>query len=86
MQQMYLFSLLLKKAILSAILESMACGTPVIASTAGGNPESIQDGLNGFLISIGNSQDLCHKMETILKDDYVYNSFSKKCIEVYSEF
>jgi glycosyltransferase involved in cell wall biosynthesis len=67
-----------------AILESMACGTPIIASTAGGNPESIQDGLNGFLISIGDSQDLCHKIETILKDDNVYNSFSKKCIEVYN--
>jgi glycosyltransferase involved in cell wall biosynthesis len=66
-----------------AILESMACGTPIIASTAGGNPESIQDGLNGFLISIGDSQELCHKMEIILKDDYVYNTFSKKCIEIY---
>jgi glycosyltransferase involved in cell wall biosynthesis len=32
------------------LLESLALGTPVIASHKGGNPEVVQDGLNGWLI------------------------------------
>ena len=32
------------------ILESLREGTPVIASDKGGNPEVVQDGVNGFLV------------------------------------
>ena len=31
-------------------LESMACGTPVIATRCGGLPETIEDGVSGFLV------------------------------------
>ena len=34
-----------------SVIESMACGTPVIAINRGSMPELIQDGKNGFLIS-----------------------------------
>ncbi|MFO7884536.1 MAG: glycosyltransferase [Desulfobacteraceae bacterium] len=33
------------------VIESMACGTPVIAVNRGSMPELIQDGKNGFLVS-----------------------------------
>ena len=40
----------LKEGISSTILESMACNTVVIASNVGGNPELIENNVNGILI------------------------------------
>ncbi len=47
------------------ILESMACGTPVIASNLGGISEIIQHGDNGFLID--NYKDVCEFKKVLLK-------------------
>jgi len=33
-----------------SVVESMACGTPVIANRRGSMPEIVQDGVNGFLV------------------------------------
>jgi glycosyltransferase involved in cell wall biosynthesis len=50
------------------IIESMAVGKPVIASCIGAHPEIIQDGLTGFLVSPGKSEELAAKIELILTD------------------
>jgi glycogen synthase len=43
-------------------LESMATGTPVLASRAGGFPEIITDGVDGMLFEPGNHEDLADKI------------------------
>lgn len=40
------------------LLEVMACGTPIITTNVGGNPELIEDGKTGFLVSHDNTQAL----------------------------
>lgn len=45
-----------------AIIESFACGTPVIASRIGAVAELIKEGITGFLFEPGNPNDLLQKI------------------------
>ncbi len=48
------------------LLESMACGTPVIASRLPGPSTIVHDSTNGFLFDPGNVDQLSHKMKTLM--------------------
>jgi glycosyltransferase involved in cell wall biosynthesis len=50
------------------ILESCACGKPVIASKVGGIPEIITEGVNGFLIQPRDVQAFAETMTLLLSD------------------
>ncbi len=47
-------------------LESMACGTPVIATNCGGLPEVVEDGVTGFLVPPNNPKALREKIDFFL--------------------
>ena len=49
-------------------LEAMSMGCPLVASSIGGLTEMIQDGKNGLLCRVGDSDDLAKNVEMILKD------------------
>jgi len=42
----------------NAIIEYMACGVPVVATRVGGNPELVEDNVNGYLYVSGNYNEL----------------------------
>lgn len=46
----------------NVVMESMACGTPVIASDNGGTSEIVRDGFNGYLIPCGDDEELADKI------------------------
>ena len=48
-------------------VEAMACGKPVIASKIGGLLSIVDDGVNGFLFSPGNHDELASKIELLLE-------------------
>jgi N-acetyl-alpha-D-glucosaminyl L-malate synthase BshA len=52
-----------------AALEAMACGTPVIASNAGGLREVVEDGVSGYLLPVGATDAMAEAGARILKDD-----------------
>ncbi len=51
-----------------AALEAMACETPAIATRVGGVPELIDDGLNGMLFPVGDTDAMAQAAVSLLSD------------------
>ena len=58
-----------------ALLEAMALGVPVIATSVGGNSELIQHGVNGFLFENGDTFTLAEQIELLITDQNLRDSF-----------
>jgi glycosyltransferase involved in cell wall biosynthesis len=56
-----------------AIIEAMACKKPVIATTAGGIPEIVENGKNGILVPPENPKALAEAILSVLKDEILRN-------------
>lgn len=50
------------------VIESLACGTPVIGANIGGIPEQVRDGWNGHLFAPGDAVELAARMQHLLDD------------------
>ena len=50
----------------NVLLESCACGRPIITTNRAGCREVVDDGVNGFVVELKNSQDLIQKIENFL--------------------
>jgi glycosyltransferase involved in cell wall biosynthesis len=77
-----------------SVVESMACGTPVLAFNKGSLPEIIQEGINGFIVS--NIEEMAERIKdirNILRKDcrktveasFTQEKMVKEYIEVYKE-
>lgn len=51
-----------------AVLEAMYQGCPIVCSDSGGNPELIQDGINGLLAVSGDAASLAKRISDVLKN------------------
>jgi len=58
----------LYEAVGIALLEAMACGTAVVASSAGGIPEIVQEGESGVLVRPGDAADLAKALARLARD------------------
>lgn len=65
----------------NSILESMAMGTPVLASQLGGTPEIIDDGINGLLLNPKDVKQLKQYIEDLLADPARRNAMSEACLK-----
>ncbi|MFD1707151.1 N-acetyl-alpha-D-glucosaminyl L-malate synthase BshA [Siminovitchia sediminis] len=66
-------------------LEAMACGVPCIGTRIGGIPEVIEDGYNGFLCELGDTDDIAEKALLLLENEELHNRFSQQAMEVPTE-
>jgi glycosyltransferase involved in cell wall biosynthesis len=50
-------------------MEAMACGCCVVASSAGGNPELVTDGVTGLLFPAGDAFALAERLRRLIGAD-----------------
>ena len=68
------------------MLESLACGKPVVASRVGGIPEVVTDGINGFLVQPRDIDGLADKIIKLMSDDDLRARMGKACLQKAIEF
>ncbi|HHE32758.1 MAG TPA: N-acetyl-alpha-D-glucosaminyl L-malate synthase BshA [Chlorobaculum parvum] len=69
-----------------AALEAMACGVPVVVTDAGGFPEFVRQGIDGYLHDHGDIEGMSRSAISILKDDAVWQRFSEAAVNQAGRF
>jgi L-malate glycosyltransferase len=64
------------------LLEAAACGVPSIGTRIGGIPEVVRDGETGYLVEVGDVDDVALKAIQLLSDPELYSNFSRAALEV----
>lgn len=60
----------------TVLLEGMAGGLPIVATNVGGNPEIVQDGVNGYLVEPCDYEIMSRKINKLLQDNGLWEAFS----------
>ena len=69
-----------------AALEAMACGSPVVATRAGGLPEVVDDGVSGILEPVGSVEAMGRRAVELLRDAGRYAAARAAAIAKAREF
>ena len=62
-----------------SVMESQLYGTPMIASSLGGTPELLQDGVTGELFEAGNAAELKEKIERLWEHPEICERYRENC-------
>jgi glycosyltransferase involved in cell wall biosynthesis len=67
------------------ILEAMSAGVPVVATDTGAIAETVEDGVAGFVVPVGDGAALASRMLTLLQDDDLWRRMSVGALRRYQE-
>ena len=63
------------------ILEAAAAGVPVIASSVGGTPEIIENGITGTLVPAGDVDAIAHALESFIENPAPFREMARRAQE-----
>jgi glycosyltransferase involved in cell wall biosynthesis len=66
----------------NTVVESIACGTPVVAFAAGGIPDVVRNGDTGFVVPVADSAALQQAIVGLLANDALRAEISAKCRKI----
>lgn len=69
-----------------SLLESMACGLPIVATRAGGTIDVVCDGVNGFLVDIRDEKSIVDKSLKLINDVDLRKKMSKNSRELIKKY
>jgi len=61
-----------------SVLEAMASGRPIITTNAPGCKETVTDGVNGYKVSVGSSEELAERMIYLIENEQEIASMGKE--------
>jgi len=61
------------------LLESMACGTPMVSFDVGGVPDLVRHDVTGYLAKPEDAQDFCNGIIQLLENDTLRSQMSQNC-------
>jgi len=67
-------------------LESMACGTPVVASQVGGLAYLVQDGITGYTVPANEPGALAERLTALLRDDGLRHHLGMRAAEFAQQY
>jgi glycosyltransferase involved in cell wall biosynthesis len=70
----------------TSILDAMASGVPIVATRAGGVPEMVENGVNGFLCDIQHPEQLAKSMLLLSEDETLRTKFIDNAHETVKHF
>lgn len=70
----------------NALMEAMALGIPCVATDVSGVRDIITDRENGFIVPVGNKDEMVDRITKLLKSDELRNNFAENSINVISKF
>jgi glycosyltransferase involved in cell wall biosynthesis len=68
------------------VLEAMACGCVVVATKCGGPNDLIKDGVNGFLVNVGDVNQIVNRVLLLLNDENLRNRMLLNSRETVKKF
>ena len=65
-----------------SVIEAMAYGIPCIVSNVGGLPESVHDGVNGYVVDVTDKAAMVEKIEILLSDEKLRSKFGEESVKM----
>lgn len=68
------------------LIEAMAIGNAIVATDVRGNRDVVKDNVNGFIVKLGESQNMADKICQLLENPELCREFKEKNIEMVNDY